>query len=93
MKDAKTRKEKKFKWVILLPIIAVTAIIALGLIVFCLPINYNDCDSPCHSSKSKTTSKSDKPNPYEMGDCPAVCVVTYTTIWRIVTGQDKISHY
>ena len=93
MKDAKTRKEKKFKRVILLPIIAATTIIALGLIVFCLPINYNGCDSPCHSSKSKTTSKSNKPNPYEMDTCPAVCVVTYTTIWRIVTGQDKISHY
>ena len=53
MKDAKNKKEKKFKRVILLPIIAVTTIIALGLIVFCLPINYNDCDSPCHSSNPK----------------------------------------
>ena len=93
MKEAKNEKENKCKRIILLPIIVVTTIIALGLIVFCLPINYNGCDSPCHSSKSKTTSKSGKPNPYEMDTCPTVCVVTYTTIWRIVTGQDRISHY
>lgn len=93
MKEAKNKKENKFKRVILLPIIAVTTIIVLGLIVFCLPINYNGCDSPCHSNKSKTMPKGSKLNPYEMDTCPAVCVVTYTTIWRIVTGQDKISHY
>lgn len=93
MKETKNKKENKCKQIILLPIIVVTTIIALGLIVFCLPINYNGCDSPCHSSKSKTTSKSGKPNPYEMNTCPTVCVVTYTTIWRMITGQDRISHY
>ena len=93
MKEAKNKKDKKLKRVILLPIVIITTVIALGLIVFCLPINYNGCDSPCHSNKSKTMPKGSKLNPYEMDACPAVCVVTYTTIWRKITGQDRISHY
>lgn len=90
----KTRR-KKDDLLLLIPVLIIVFLVLPGIIyaIFYMPIDVNKCDSLCHPSKSKTTPKSGRPNPYEVDTCPAVCVVTYTTIWRKITGQDRISHY
>ena len=54
--------------------------IALVYVIFFMPINVNKCDSPYHT-KDKLML------------VPAVCAKSYTTIWRQLTGQERIIKY
>ena len=54
--------------------------IALVYVIFFMPINVNTCDSP-YTTKDKLMM------------VPAVCAKSYTTIWRQLTGKERIIKY
>ena len=70
------KNHTKLTLAILLPIIAV----ALVYIIFFMPVNVNECDSP-YATKDKLMV------------APAVCAKSYTTIWRQLTGKERIIKY
>lgn len=70
----RTKKDSLF----LIPILIIILLALPGIIyvVFYMQIDVNECDSPCRHEHRQT--------------CITLCSRSYTTIWRKITGQERL---